>query len=51
MNTAIAITAIIAAAAIVNSIVVAARDVARAKHQSAAHCKTCSCDNSKENEA
>lgn len=33
MNTAIAITAIIAAALVINSIVVAVRDVAKAKHQ------------------
>ncbi len=50
MNTAIAITAIIAAAAIVSSIVTAVRDVAKAKHQAAA-CKHCTRDNSKENEA
>ena len=51
MNTAIAITAIIAAAAIASSIVTAVRDVARAKHQPAEHCKSCSCDKNKENEA
>lgn len=50
MNTAIAITAIIAAAAIASTIITAVRDVAHAKHQPA-HCKTCSCDKNKENEA
>lgn len=49
MNTAIAITAIIAAVAVINSAITAARDTAKAKHQAAAHCKTCTCDNSKEN--
>ncbi len=33
MNTAIAITAIIAAVVVINSIVVAMRDVAKAKHE------------------
>lgn len=35
MNTAIAITAIIAAALVINSIVAAIRDVAKAKRQAA----------------
>lgn len=35
MNTAIAITAIIAAVVLANSIVIAVRDVAKAKHQAA----------------
>ena len=51
MNTAIAITAIIAAVAVINSAITAARDTAKAKHQTAAHCKTCTCDSSKENQA
>lgn len=50
MNTAIAITAIIAAAAISNSIITAMRDIAKAKH-TAAQCPNCRRDNSKENEA
>ncbi|MFF4346824.1 hypothetical protein [Streptomyces sp. NPDC001530] len=48
MNTAIAITAIIAAVAVINSAIIAARDTAKAKHQTAAHCKTCTCDKNKE---
>jgi hypothetical protein len=48
VNTAIAITAIIAALALINSAITAARDVAKAKHQAAAHCKTCTCDKGKE---
>lgn len=44
MNTAIAITAIIAAVAVVNIIVNAVTT------KGAAHCKTCTCDK-KENEA
>ena len=44
MNTAIAITAIIAAVALINSAITAARDVAKAKRQAAKHCKTCTCD-------
>jgi hypothetical protein len=44
VNTAIAITAIIAAVAVINSAIAAARDTAKAKHQTAAHCKTCTCD-------
>ena len=36
MNTAIAITAIIAATLVINSIIVAVRDVAKTKHQAAA---------------
>lgn len=50
MNTAIAITAIIAATLLINSAIVAARDAAKAKHQAAA-CKYCRHDTSKENEA
>ena len=42
MNTAIAITLIVAAALLINSAIVAARDVTKAKHQNAApsvaHC-------------
>ena len=49
MNTAIAITAIIAAALVINSIVIAIRDAAHAKHHPA--CKYCKHDTSKENEA
>lgn len=49
MNTAIAITAIIAAALVINSIVVAVRDVAKAKHQPTREHRAD--DNSKENEA
>ena len=46
MNTAIAITAIIAAVALLNSGIIALRDVAKVKHQGAAkHCKTCTCTN------
>jgi hypothetical protein len=48
VTTAIAITAIIAATLLINSAIVAARDVAKAKHQAAAHCKTCTCDKGKE---
>ncbi len=48
MNTAIAITAIIAAAAITNAIITAMRDVAKAK---AAACKHCTRDKNKENDA
>lgn len=47
--TAVYITAIIAAALVINSIVVAVRDVAKAKHQPT--CEHCARDNSKENEA
>jgi hypothetical protein len=50
VNTAIAITAIIAAVALLNSGITALRDVAKAKHQAAA-CKHCTRDNSKENKA
>ena len=46
MNTAIAITAIIAATLLINSAIVAARDVAKAK---AAACKHCGRDKNKEN--
>ena len=46
MNTAIAITAIIAALLLASTIVTAVRDVAKAKH---AACKHCGRDNSKEN--
>jgi hypothetical protein len=44
VTSAIAITAIIAAVALLNSSIIALRDVAKAKHQTAAHCKTCTCD-------
>jgi hypothetical protein len=44
VNTAIAITAIIAVLLLASTIVTAVRDVAKAKHQAAAHCKTCTCD-------
>jgi hypothetical protein len=44
VNTAIAITAIIAALLLANSIVTAVRDVTKAKHQpTTKHCKTCAC--------
>ncbi|MGY6019612.1 hypothetical protein [Streptomyces spinosirectus] len=49
MNTAIAITAIIGAVALINSGITALRDVAKAKHSTTKHCKTCTC-NSKETE-
>lgn len=49
MNTAIAITAIIAAVALLNSGITALRDVAKAKH-TATRCPNCGRDNSKENE-
>lgn len=48
MNTAIAITAIIAATIVINVIVYAIRDVAQTKHKTT----TCDgCNNSEENEA
>jgi hypothetical protein len=47
--TAVYITAIIAAALVINSIVVAVRDVAKAKHQPTREQRAG--DNSKENEA
>ena len=50
VNTAIAITAIIAAVALLNSGITALRDVAKAKH-AATRCPNCGRDNSKENEA
>lgn len=50
MNTAIAITAIIAAAALLNSGITALRDVTKAKH-TANRCPNCGRDNRKENEA
>lgn len=50
MNTAIVITAIIAALLLASTIVTAVRDVAKAKHQAAA-CKHCTHDKNKENEA
>jgi hypothetical protein len=50
MSTAIAITAIIAALLLANSIVTALRDVATAKHKTAT-CKHCTHDTSKETEA
>jgi len=46
VNTAIAITAIIAAVALANSIVIAVRDVAKAKHQA---CPNCGRSKNKEN--
>lgn len=46
MNTAIVITAIIAAVAVINSAITAARDVAKTKH---AACKHCGRDKNKEN--
>ena len=49
MNTAIAITAIIAATLVINSIIVAVRDVAKAKRQPTREHHAD--DNSKENEA
>ena len=48
MNTAIAITAIIAAVALLNSGITALRDVAKAKHQT---CPNCGRDKNKENSA
>lgn len=45
MNTAIAITAIIAALLLANSVVTAVRDVAKARH---AVCKHCGRDKNKE---
>jgi hypothetical protein len=50
VNTAIAITAIIAVLLLANSGITALRDVAKAKH-TATHCPNCGRDNSKENEA
>lgn len=49
MNTAIAITLIVAATLLINSAIVAARDVAKAKHQTKP-CPNCGHDN-KENSA
>ncbi|MEU6365784.1 hypothetical protein ABZ876_08510 [Streptomyces sp. NPDC046931] len=50
MNTAIAITLIVAIYGLGCLIVAAIRDVAKTKHQGAAnHCKTCTCN--KETEA
>lgn len=48
MNTAIAITAIIAVTLLINSAIVAARDVAKAKHQPTT-CRNCGQNTSKEN--
>jgi hypothetical protein len=48
VNTAIAITAIIAAVALLNSGIAALRDVAKAKH-TATRCANCGRDTSKEN--
>ena len=48
MNTAIAITAIIAAVALLNSGITALRDVAKAKHQA---CPKCGRDKNQENSA
>jgi hypothetical protein len=47
VNTAIAITLIIAAALLINSAIVGDRDTAKAKHR-ARHCDGCTCGNSKE---
>ena len=49
MNTAIAITLIIAVAALASSGIAALRDIAKAKHQTGKHCQTCTCN--KENSA
>ena len=49
MNTAIAITAIIAATLLANSLITAVRDVAKTKHQTTR--EQPARDNSKENEA
>jgi hypothetical protein len=48
--TAIVITAIIAATLLINSAIIAARDVAKAKHQTR-HCNGCTCTDRKEQEA
>ncbi len=48
MNTAIAITAIIAGLALTNSIVTTLREIALAKHQT---CPNCGRDKNKENNA
>jgi hypothetical protein len=48
VNTAIAITLIIAVAALASSGIAAARGIAKAKHQTGKHCTTCTCHNSKE---
>jgi len=48
VNTAIAITAIIFGALLINSAIVAIRDVAKAKHQACPHCGR---DKTKENSA
>lgn len=48
MTTAVAITAIIAALLLANSIVTAIRDVAKVKHQT---CRHCGRDKNKENSA
>lgn len=50
MNTAIAITAIIAAVVVVNIITYAVRDTRLAKHK-AARCANCGHNNSKESKA
>lgn len=47
MNTAIAITAIIAVTLLINSAIVAARDVAKTRHQTR-HCNGCTCTNTKD---
>jgi hypothetical protein len=44
VNTAIAITLIIAVAALASSGIQALRDIAKAKHQTGKHCTTCTCD-------
>lgn len=49
VNTAIAITAIIAATLLINSAIVAMRDVAKAKHQLTT-CRNCGQNSSKENQ-
>lgn len=54
MNTAIAITAIVAVLLLATTIVTALRDVTKAKHQPViVHCngKTCTCDKNKETSA
>lgn len=50
MNTAIAITAIIAAVVVINIIVTGVRDTAQHKHQ-AQHCNGCTCRSGKETES
>lgn len=47
MNTAIAITLIVAATLLINSAIVAARDIAKTKYQPQ-HCNGCTCANKKD---